>query len=534
MKRLDKTDFDVIVLGTGISGTIISTILARQGASVLMLDEGVHPRYTIGESTIPQTTQLIQLLSRDYDVPELAVLGLKAPRGIREQIAPTSGIKRVFGFAYHNLDQEHDPKLAHQFGNAYRDENHLFRQDIDTWLYNLALKYGCDARQGVKIEAVDCDADGARVATGDGRRYTAKFVIDGSGHKSILAAKFGLREDPCPMVSNTRSLFTHMIGVKQFEEVAPTHMAHPWQEGTLHHLFKRGWFWVIPFNNWAGSTNPLISVGLTVDDREYPLDPKLDIEDEFCQFLERLPSVKKQFEMAKSVRPWVRSRRIQYSSKRTIGPRFALLSHTAGFVDPLFSRGLVSTMENIREILQALLPALKDGDFSESRFEPIDKQHKMALDFADKMVRAAYSSWDNFELWNLWIRVWAIGVQAAESNLGSVLTMGKASSVRPVEMPAFSKYEPAGFRQYFEQSYQAMCDFDEGRANAEDTRQRLLHILTNYDFVIPLRNQHMGQEWAMKNPLVRDVFIGHDASHMRWQKQITDAHLTGPKPGQSF
>jgi tetracycline 7-halogenase / FADH2 O2-dependent halogenase len=527
MKRQDGTDFDVIVVGTGISGTIISSILARQGHSVLMLDEGSHPRYTIGESTIPQTSQLIQLLSRDYDVPELAVLGLKAPKAIREQIAPTSGIKRIFGFAYHHVGQEHDPKLAHQFGNVWRDENHLFRQDIDTWLFNLALKYGCQQRQSVKIESVETDASGARVALADGQRFTAKFVIDGSGHKSLLAAKFGLRDNPCQMVSNTRSLFTHMIGVKEFEEVAPTCMTHPWKVGTLHHLFKRGWFWVIPFNNWEGSTNPLVSVGVTVDDREYPLDPKLDIEEEFCQFLERLPSVKKQFENAQSVRPWVRSRRIQYSSKRTIGPRFALLSHTAGFVDPLFSRGLISTMENIRELLEVLLPALKDGDFTESRFEPVDVQQKLALGFADKMVRAAYASWDDFELWNLWVRVWAIGVHAAESGLGSILTMGKASAFRPVENPIFSRYEPAGFRQYFEQSYQAMCDFDEGRCNAEDTRQRMLQILTAYDFEIPLRNKAMGHEWAMKQPLCRDIFLGIDENHMRWQQHVTDAHLMG-------
>jgi FADH2 O2-dependent halogenase len=526
MKLQGKTNFDVIVLGTGISGTIISTILARQGHSVVMIDPGMHPRFTIGESTIPQTSQLIQLLSRKYDVPELAVLGLKAPKGIREQIGPTSGIKRIFGFAYHNLEKEHDPTNAHQFGNIWRDENHLFRQDIDSWLYTLALKYGCEGRQGVKVENIEIDDAGVRVITQDGTTYTGRFIVDGSGHKSVLAAKYDLRENPCPMVSSSRSMFTHMIGLKEFEEVAPTHMSHPWKVGTLHHLFKRGWFWIIPFGNWEGSTNPLVSVGLTLDDRVYPETAGQSPEQEFASFLERVPSVAKQFENAQAIRPWIRSKRIQYTSKRSIGQRFALLSHTAGFIDPLFSRGLINTMENINELLQVLLPALQDDDFSEQRFEPVDAQQKLALSFADRMVRAAYASWDDFELWNLWIRVWAIGVHAAESNLGSVLTMGEHSSFRPIDAPIFSKYEPAGYRNYFEQSYEAMRSFDEGQATAEQTRQKMLGILTNYEFEIPLRNKCMGHEWAMKQPLCRDVFLGIDENHTRWLKKQTDPHLS--------
>lgn len=526
MKSLDTNDFDVIVLGTGMGGTIIASILGKHGKRVLMLDEGVHPRFAIGESTIPQTSQMIQLLARNHDIPELSILGLKSPRAIREEVTSACGIKRIFGFAYHELGHEHDPKLAHQFGNIWRDENHLFRQDIDAWLLTVAMKYGCCVRQGMGVDSVDIDDSGVHVTARDGSQYTARFLIDGTGYRSVLAEKFGLREQPCPMMSSTRSLFTHMIGLKDFEEAVSSHMSHPWSMGTLHHLFKRGWFWVIPFNNWEGATNPLVSVGLTLDDRVYPEDPNLSPEEEFAKFLELLPSVGRQFENAQAVRPWVRSKRIQYSSRRTVGKRWALLSHAAGFVDPLFSRGLINTMENIRALTDVLLPALDDGDFSEERFEPVDAQQKAAFSFADRMVRAAYASWDDFELWNLWIRVWAIGVHAAESNLGSVLVMGKYSNFEPVDDPVFSFYEPPGFRKYFEENYAAMVDFDEGRESAEATRRRMQEILDGYDFKIPLRDDCQGQEWAMKQPLCRDVFLGMKENHARWRVAKPDAHLS--------
>jgi FADH2 O2-dependent halogenase len=319
------------------------------------------------------------------------------------------------------------------------------------------------------------------------------------------------------MVHSSRSIFTHMINIKDFEDVAGSYMSHPFREGTLHHIFKRGWFWVIPFNNWEGAPNPLVSIGLTLDDRVYPEDPKLSPEDEFEKFLNMLPSAARQFEDAQTIRPWVRTQRIQYTSSRTMGKRWALLSHAAGFCDPLFSRGLINTMENIRELTETLLPALADGDFSEARFSEVDRQQKLAFSFADRMVAGGYASWDDFDMWNSWVRLWAIGFHGAESNLGSVLTMGKASKFRPTADPACSRYEAPGYREYFERSYSVMREYDEGNCTIAEAKKRLRDALDRFEFVIPLRDRSMGHEWALRNPDCRDVFLGLPANHERWK-----------------
>ncbi len=525
MKRLTQTDFDVIVLGSGMAAGTASTILSRNGKRVLMLADGVHPRFAIGESTIPQTSQLIQMIAREHDIPELQILGLRSPGAIREQVTRSCGIKRIFGFAYHHEEREHDASEAHQFGNIWRDENHLFRQDIDAWLLTVAMKYGCRVLQGAGIQEVDIDDDGVRVTVEDGRTFTAAFVIDGTGIRSVLAKKYGLREKPPSLRTNTRTMFTHMIGVRDFEDVAPTSMSHPWKVGTLHHLFRRGWFWIIPFNNWEGAVNPLVSVGLTLDAEAWPQNPEKSAEEEFEMFLELIPSVGRQFEEAQAVRPWVRAPRVQHSSSRTIGKRFSLLSHSAGFVDPLFSRGLISTMDNIRDLTAILLEALEDGDFSEERFEILDVKQKKALGFADQMVGAAYASWDDFSLWNLWVRFWAIGVHAAESNLGSVLTMGRHSTFRPVEDPIFSDYEPAGYRALFEAGHGALMAYDRGENTVAETRETLERLLDECDIPIPLRNRMEGHEWAMRHPLCRDVFLGVPENHERWMRMEVDEHL---------
>jgi len=183
-------------------------------------------------------------------------------------------------------------------------------------------------------------------------------------------------------------------------------------------------------------------------------------------------------------------------------------------------------VESVEAVCDELLAALQDDDFSVHRFEPAARRDREVLDFADKVVHGSYISWDDFELWNLWIRVWAIGVHVIESNLGSVLLMGKYSKVEPAPEPIVSIYEDHGYRKFFMDAYDVIIRFDAGELGAEPARQELAAVLQAYDeFRIPLLDNRKGQEWAMKNPLVRDVFLGDEARHQRWLNGEIDDFL---------
>jgi FADH2 O2-dependent halogenase len=64
--------YDVAIIGSGIGGSTLATVLARQGLRVLVFEAGTHPRFTIGESMILETSEAMRALSEFYDVPELA------------------------------------------------------------------------------------------------------------------------------------------------------------------------------------------------------------------------------------------------------------------------------------------------------------------------------------------------------------------------------------------------------------------------------------------------------------------------------
>ena len=172
--------YDVTILGSGFAGSILASILARNGVAVLLIDAKSHPRFAIGESTIPHTSQLLSLLSREYDVPELNNIGLGSPEGIRKNVGNVCGVKRTFGYAYHRINEEHDPTDAIQFGNIWRDENHLFRQDIDSYLATVAVSYGTTFLQDTAIVSIDISEErGVKIETKTGEQYESHRLLAG-------------------------------------------------------------------------------------------------------------------------------------------------------------------------------------------------------------------------------------------------------------------------------------------------------------------------------------------------------------------
>lgn len=401
--------YDVAILGAGMAGGMLGAILARNGVKVLLIDAGTHPRFAVGESTIPYTSAMSRIIAERYQVPEIAPLA--SFRGIQEKISPMCGRKQNFGFVYHREGHPQDPEQINQLvvPEWQRTETHLFRQDIDAYLFNVAVEYGADASLDTRIAVIVIDAsDGVALRSERGEVFHAKYLVDGSGFRSPVSAAFALREEPTRARHHSRGIFTHMVGVTPFDD-APAAKPHkqpsPWHHGTLHHVFDGGWLWVIPFDNHEGSLNRLCSVGLTLDERSSP-PSGLTPQQEFDAFLGRFPEIAEQFRAARPVRPWVGTGRLQYSATRTVGDRYCLTSHAAGFIDALYSRGLTNTLEVVNAMAWRLIEAARDGDWSTERFAYVDRLQQGLFDVHDDLVYSSFVGFRDYDLWNAVTRVW--------------------------------------------------------------------------------------------------------------------------------
>lgn len=403
--------FDVAIIGSGIGGSTLAAVLARQGLSVIVFEGGAHPRFTIGESMILETSEAMRALAEFYDVPELAYY---SSENFYPYIGTAHGVKRHFSFVHHLPGQHVDARRSLQAvipRMPYGHEIHINRQDSDYFLTSVAIAYGATVLQNTLIQEVEVHSDGVNISTNKGQVYHAAYIVDAGGMKSLLANKFNWRHRDC--LAHSRTIFTHMVGVPCFNNVSltPAQFGHPYRlsEGTLHHIFKGGWLWVIPFNNHGSSTNPLCSVGLQLDPRLYPQRSDVSPEQEFFEFIQQFPDLFAQLKDARPVRDWMRIDRLQYSAHHIVADRFALLAHAAGFIDPLYSKGLYVTHASIFLLADLLLKAKKSGDYSAAAFAPLETMTLNYIQMHDRLVASSFKAWGNFKLWNVYEVLWLLG-----------------------------------------------------------------------------------------------------------------------------
>lgn len=403
--------FDIAIIGSGISGSTLGAILARNGLRVIIFEAGVHPKFAVGESMILETSETMRAMAELFDVPELAYF---SSENYMAQIGTSHGIKRHFSYLHHDAGRPQNLRRSLQAVIPQRPhgyELHIHRQDSDYLLTSVAVRYGATVLQGTPVKDITLLPDGVDILTNQGQTYRADYVVDAGGMRSLLADKFGWRSRD--LQAHTRTIYTHMVDLPCYNSVGASHTEYgipfPVSEGTLHHIFHGGWLWVIPFNNHSRSSNPLVSVGLQLDPRIYPLRQDLTPEEEFFDFIGRFPSIAAQFKGARAARAWMRTDRLQYTSTNVIGDRFCLQGHAAGFIDPLYSKGLYTTLMSTALLAHLLIDAHRDRDYSTERFRPLEELTLRYVRSHDRIVANSFKSWSNYKLWSVYSVLWMFG-----------------------------------------------------------------------------------------------------------------------------
>ncbi|MEV4410607.1 tryptophan 7-halogenase [Catellatospora sp. NPDC049609] len=486
--------YDVAILGSGFAGSMLAVILARQGAKVMIVDTKAHPKFAIGESTIPNMLVSLRTMAIRYDVPEL--LALSTFSGCQDIISPWHGVKNHFGFLQHQEGKPQDPGQLTMFNfpKLLHETSHMYRQDTDAYLYYAAIKYGADANTNFHVVDVDFDDDGATVTSSRGETVRCRYVVDASGYRSPLADKFHLREEPCRFKHHSRAIWNHFIDMPNTDAVFPRDKKDtppvPWYEGTVHHLFERGWLWIIAFDNDKSSKNPLCSVGLTLDERRWPRQEGMTPEEDFYYHINKFPDIARQMEGAKPVREWVATDRLQYSSKQTVGDRWVLLAHAAAFIDPLFSRGLSNTCETINVLAWRILAGIKDGDFSAERFREVERRQQALFDGNDKLVNAAYISFEHYDLWTAVFRTWAWGSNAGAFRAHEAFRKWRKSGdeadlleLEDVKNPGLHWSDHEGYNELFDDMVKQCDDFEAGIISGPQAADNLYQHLREAKYV---------------------------------------------------
>jgi len=356
---------DVIVIGGGPAGSTVSTILAMKGHKVTLFERDHFPRFHIGESLIPYTYHVLDQI----DMLETMRQSHFTEKRSVQFVSQKGTLSEPFYFG------DFDPHERSQTWQVRRSEfDHLLLQN--------ARKKGVNVHEGARVSEVVFEGDravGVRVKKENEPEQfiPAKIVVDASGQATQIIDRFNLREwDP---ILKKAAVWTYWKGAHRDtgRDEGPTIV--------LQLKDKKGWFWYIPLHD------DIVSVGV-VAAPEYLFQNRSskDLEAVYFQEVERCPGLQPRIANATRCDIFRAQKEYSYRATRAAGDGWVMVGDALGFLDPLYSSGVLLALTSGSMAADAISDALVHNDPSEKRLRAWETEYFKGMDRMRRLVVAFY------------------------------------------------------------------------------------------------------------------------------------------------
>lgn len=329
----------VIVIGGGPAGTTAATLIAQQGIEVQLFERDHFPRFHIGESMIPESYWVFERLKM---LPKLRASHFIKKYSV-QFVNEYGKISEPFYFEHNR---------AHECSQTWQ----VRRSELDTMLLENAREQGVHAHEGVRILEVLFEgsrAVGVRLKTEDGQtqEVRADVIVDASGQSSMIMDRLKLREwDP---ELRKAAVWTYWKGAYRDtgdDEGATIVLQTPG---------KKGWFWYIPLHD------DIVSVGVVANvDYLFQKGGTTDYETIYNAEVERYPAIQKRIAGATRAAQFYAQKEYSYHAKQAAGDGWVLVGDAFGFLDPLYSSGVLLALKSGQLAADAIVEGLQKGDTS--------------------------------------------------------------------------------------------------------------------------------------------------------------------------
>lgn len=306
----------VIIIGAGPSGSIAGALLHNLGYQVTILERQRFPRFSIGESLLPQCMEFIQ------------------QAGMMDAVV-NAGFQFKNGASFVHRNQHTDFAFEDKFTAGMDTTFQVQRGRFDEILANEAARMGVDIRWEMEVTHVDFSGDKPRLEVRDHStdvmNHEADFVLDASGFGRILPRLLDL-ESPSGFPVR-KALFGHIE-----DRIDDALFDRNKIRITVHPEHKDVWFWLIPFSNGRSS------VGVVAQPDFYPPWDcnKAALQDIINQDV----SLRILLKNALFDEPINTITGYSANVKSLYGKGYALLGNAGEFLDPVFSSGVTIAMKS--------------------------------------------------------------------------------------------------------------------------------------------------------------------------------------------
>lgn len=368
---MNSNIYDVIVMGGGPAGSTVASLLAREGRKVVLFEKEQFPRHHIGESLMTDTFWTFQRM------------------GLLEKLK-ASPFTRKYSVAFANpAGKESRPFY---FFEANHHESavtwQVTRAEFDLMLIEHAAEQGAVVHQKTQVKQVLFDGDraiGVEALMPDGslQQFHAKVVVDATGQTAMLSNKFRWRQrDP---KLKKAVLYSYFKGAHREPDLNGG--------ATLvlrTEVGSNGWFWYIPLEN------DITSVGIVADPDYLVKGRGQDLAKIFQEEVEKCEPCRRRVEGAERVDKVYSILDYSYRSKQNSGDGFILIGDAYGFLDPIYSSGVLLALKMAELATDAIHDAFKHDDFSAARLGQFQPKLDQGIESMRKLVYAFYNEGFSF------------------------------------------------------------------------------------------------------------------------------------------
>jgi halogenation protein CepH len=361
---------DVVVVGGGPAGATAAAFVAMCGLRVIVLEAARFPRYQVGESLMVSTVQ-----------------GIACALGVRAEVDAAGFVRKPGGvFRWGDGDDLWTLSFTQARQLTSRDSNyalHVERAHFDRILLDHARRVGADVREGAKVQAPIVELDRLagivyRAADGTIRTVRARYVVDASGHASVLSSYAG------------RRVYSHFFrNLAFFAYYRDAGRLMPPLEGAgISEAFRDGWMWFLPLSR------ELTGVGAVVGSEHAEL-LQGDQDRLMHQFLSDCPHIGRLLSSATRIKVGqygkYRVRRdFSYTTERFWRPGLALIGDAACFLDPLFTTGVHFATYAALLAARSIVAVIRDGLPETKCFDEFEHRYRLEFELFYNYVIAYY------------------------------------------------------------------------------------------------------------------------------------------------
>ena len=359
-----RGDPDVVVIGGGPAGSTVSTLMAQQGLAVQLFERERFPRFHIGESLIPETYWVLKRLGM---LPKMQKSRFVKKYSV--QFANASGKHSAPFYFWDNK--------PHECSQTWQ----VVRSEFDHMMLNNAREHGVEAFEGVRVREVLFDGERARGIRiqeegGKTRDVLAKVVVDASGQSGILMNKLDLRLwDP---LLDKGAIWTYWQGAYR-DSGKDEGATMVLQTGD-----RKGWFWYIPLHD------DRVSVGV-VKPFDALFKSKRPHEEVYLEEVENCGAVKKRIVPGKRITGYFATQDYSYRSTKCAGDGWVLIGDAHGFLDPLYSSGVMLALRSGEMAADAIVAGLKKNDVSAAQLGSWGPIYNQGVDRMRRLVCEYYA-----------------------------------------------------------------------------------------------------------------------------------------------